>query len=129
MVRILHNAMRNAVQPRWHCARRRCPLNIRVPRFSLRLQCDIGTCDGVCTAEKKMSLGKDWHAMCLKCKKCNKVLTPGQHAEVKFHTPVSYICRTKWGSGSVRSSHQTVSGASKNYFLFHFRHKSKVFRP
>jgi len=33
-------------------------------------------------AEKKTSLGKDWHAMCLKCKKCNKILTPGQHAEV-----------------------------------------------
>ena len=36
------------------------------------------------TAEKKFSLGKDWHAMCLKCKKCNKLLTPGQHAEVAY---------------------------------------------
>jgi len=32
-------------------------------------------------AEKKTSMGKDWHAACLKCTKCNKVLTPGGHAE------------------------------------------------
>ncbi|XP_069983192.1 cysteine-rich protein 1-like isoform X1 [Penaeus vannamei] len=33
------------------------------------------------TAERKSSLGKDWHAFCLKCEKCNKTLTPGSHAE------------------------------------------------
>lgn len=33
-------------------------------------------------AEKKTSLGKDWHGPCLKCKKCKKTLTPGSHAEV-----------------------------------------------
>ncbi|CAK9297716.1 unnamed protein product [Gordionus sp. m RMFG-2023] len=32
-------------------------------------------------AEKKSSLGKDWHPLCLKCDKCNKLLTPGNHAE------------------------------------------------
>ena len=32
-------------------------------------------------AEKVTSLGKDWHRKCLKCEKCGKVLTPGQHAE------------------------------------------------
>ncbi|XP_047499079.1 cysteine-rich protein 1-like isoform X2 [Penaeus vannamei] len=32
-------------------------------------------------AERKSSLGKDWHAFCLKCEKCNKTLTPGSHAE------------------------------------------------
>ncbi|ROT71888.1 putative cysteine-rich protein 1 [Penaeus vannamei] len=31
--------------------------------------------------ERKSSLGKDWHAFCLKCEKCNKTLTPGSHAE------------------------------------------------
>nr|CAD7615385.1 unnamed protein product [Timema genevievae] len=32
-------------------------------------------------AERKTSLGKDWHSACLRCEKCNKTLTPGQHAE------------------------------------------------
>jgi len=32
-------------------------------------------------AEKKTSMGKDWHAACLKCAKCNKTLTPGSHSE------------------------------------------------
>jgi len=32
-------------------------------------------------AEKATSLGKDWHKGCLKCKRCNKTLTPGGHAE------------------------------------------------
>jgi len=32
-------------------------------------------------AERKSSLGKDWHSSCLKCERCNKVLTPGSHAE------------------------------------------------
>lgn len=32
-------------------------------------------------AERKTSLGKDWHSGCLRCEKCNKTLTPGSHAE------------------------------------------------
>lgn len=32
-------------------------------------------------AERKTSLGKDWHSACLRCEKCNKTLTPGSHAE------------------------------------------------
>ncbi|XP_063226413.1 cysteine-rich protein 1-like isoform X1 [Bacillus rossius redtenbacheri] len=32
-------------------------------------------------AERKTSLGKDWHSACLRCEKCNKTLTPGGHAE------------------------------------------------
>jgi hypothetical protein len=31
-------------------------------------------------AEKKTSMGKDWHAACLKCERCSKTLTPGGHA-------------------------------------------------
>ena len=37
------------------------------------------------SAEKKTSLGKDWHAACLRCEKCNKTLTPGSHAEVGIY--------------------------------------------
>ncbi|KAM8771384.1 cysteine-rich protein 1 isoform 1-T1 [Acanthopagrus schlegelii] len=32
--------------------------------------------------EKKRSLGRDYHPLCLKCQKCNRQLTAGQHAEV-----------------------------------------------
>ncbi|XP_062504426.1 cysteine-rich protein 1-like [Corticium candelabrum] len=32
-------------------------------------------------AERKTSLGKDWHSGCLKCTKCKRTLTPGSHAE------------------------------------------------
>ncbi|XP_048372073.1 cysteine-rich protein 2 [Sphaerodactylus townsendi] len=32
-------------------------------------------------AEKVTSLGKDWHKFCLKCERCNKIVTPGGHAE------------------------------------------------
>lgn len=35
----------------------------------------------VFSAERKTSLGKDWHSGCLRCEKCNKTLTPGSHAE------------------------------------------------
>uniref|UniRef100_A0A4W6BP42 Cysteine-rich protein 2 n=1 Tax=Lates calcarifer TaxID=8187 RepID=A0A4W6BP42_LATCA len=33
------------------------------------------------TAEKVSSLGKDWHKLCLKCDRCNKLLNAGGHAE------------------------------------------------
>lgn len=33
------------------------------------------------SAERKTSLGKDWHSGCLRCEKCNKTLTPGGHSE------------------------------------------------
>ncbi|XP_072051639.1 cysteine-rich protein 1-like [Amphiura filiformis] len=32
-------------------------------------------------AERKTSLGKDWHRACLKCMACNKTLNPGAHSE------------------------------------------------
>uniref|UniRef100_A0A8C6WEC8 Cysteine-rich protein 1 n=1 Tax=Neogobius melanostomus TaxID=47308 RepID=A0A8C6WEC8_9GOBI len=31
--------------------------------------------------EKKRSLGRDYHPLCLKCHKCNRQLNAGQHAE------------------------------------------------
>uniref|UniRef100_A0AAZ3RE03 Cysteine-rich protein 1 n=1 Tax=Oncorhynchus tshawytscha TaxID=74940 RepID=A0AAZ3RE03_ONCTS len=31
--------------------------------------------------EKKRSLGRDYHPLCLKCQLCQRQLTPGQHAE------------------------------------------------
>ncbi|CAH1247204.1 CRIP1 [Branchiostoma lanceolatum] len=32
-------------------------------------------------AERKYSLGKSWHKLCLKCTKCKRQLNPGGHAE------------------------------------------------
>lgn len=34
-------------------------------------------------AERKTSMGRDWHPTCLKCYECGRVLSPGQHAEHK----------------------------------------------
>ncbi|KAK6634060.1 hypothetical protein RUM44_004668 [Polyplax serrata] len=34
-------------------------------------------------AERKQSLGYDWHPECLRCEECQKRLNPGQHAEHK----------------------------------------------
>ena len=34
------------------------------------------------SAERRKSMGFDWHRQCLKCEECGKVLNPGQHAEV-----------------------------------------------
>ena len=33
-------------------------------------------------AERKTSLGYDWHPQCLKCEMCEKTLQPGRHSEV-----------------------------------------------
>ncbi|MGH0125143.1 UNVERIFIED_CONTAM: hypothetical protein FKN15_075712 [Acipenser sinensis] len=33
------------------------------------------------SAEKVSSLGKNWHRFCLKCERCNKTLSAGNHAE------------------------------------------------
>lgn len=37
-------------------------------------------------AERKQSLGYDWHPECLRCEECGKRLNPGQHAEVRIST-------------------------------------------
>jgi hypothetical protein len=38
------------------------------------------------SAERRQSLGFDWHPTCLRCQECGKVLYPGQHAEVRVNT-------------------------------------------
>ncbi|KAH8273190.1 hypothetical protein KR018_012318 [Drosophila ironensis] len=40
-------------------------------------------------AERKQSLGYDWHPECLRCEECGKRLNPGQHAEVLESFPIS----------------------------------------
>lgn len=39
--------------------------------------------DSLFSAERKQSLGYDWHPECLRCEECGKRLNPGQHAEHK----------------------------------------------
>ena len=39
-------------------------------------------CFSLFLAEKKTSLGKDWHGACLKCEQCKKTVQPGSHLEV-----------------------------------------------
>ena len=41
--------------------------------------------------EKRRSLGRDYHPLCLKCKSCKRQLTAGQHAEVETHQSYIYI--------------------------------------
>lgn len=59
------------------------------------------TCLLSMAAEKVTSLGKDWHRPCLRCEKCNKTLTSGGHAEVRFsaqevHVPCSQGLQEGW---------------------------------
>jgi len=64
-------------------------------------------------AERRQSMGFDWHRECLKCEECNKVLNPGQHAEHK-EIPYCHIpCYSAlfgprlFGHGSTVESHQS----------------------
>jgi len=41
-------------------------------------------------AERKTSLGRDWHPTCLTCCECGKILHPGQHAE-HFQKPYCHV--------------------------------------
>ncbi|XP_023994609.1 cysteine-rich protein 2-like isoform X1 [Salvelinus fontinalis] len=46
-------------------------------------------------AEKVSSLGKNWHRFCLKCKRCNKTLSAGNHAE---HDGLPYCHKPCYGT-------------------------------
>ncbi|XP_053093397.1 cysteine-rich protein 3 isoform X2 [Pangasianodon hypophthalmus] len=46
-------------------------------------------------AEKVSSLGKNWHRFCLKCERCNKILSPGGHAE---HEGLPYCHKPCYGT-------------------------------
>ena len=49
-------------------------------------------------------MGFDWHRQCLKCEECNKVLNPGQHAEVREILTftlffIHFIAKGRWLEG------------------------------
>ncbi|GLG96767.1 Uncharacterized protein GBIM_03676 [Gryllus bimaculatus] len=58
-------------------------LNVSFQRKGLKVSGGLRRLSGEMkiAAERKTSLGKDWHSACLRCEKCNKTLTPGSHAE------------------------------------------------
>ncbi|KCV73321.1 hypothetical protein H696_00862 [Fonticula alba] len=68
-------------------------------------------------AERKTSLGKDWHASCLRCNHCNKVLAPGSHAENSGQPYCHNPCYSKlfgpggFGRGGAES-YQAFGGSS-----------------
>lgn len=72
----------------WLCLTARTHTHARwiaVMPFSLVNECLVSCLS--CAAEKVASLGKDWHKLCLKCDRCNKLLNAGGHAEVSSSAP------------------------------------------
>ncbi|XP_068153586.1 serine-rich adhesin for platelets [Drosophila tropicalis] len=72
-------------------------------------------------AERKQSLGYDWHPECLRCEECGKRLNPGQHAEHKgvpyCHVPCygALFGPQLFGHGTRVESHKSY-GAAKTGF-------------
>lgn len=65
-------------------------------------------------AERKVSLGFDWHPECLRCEECGKRLNPGQHAE---HKGIPYCHVPCYGAlfGPQLFGHGTRVEAHKSY--------------
>uniref|UniRef100_A0A034VHH7 Ras association domain-containing protein 2 n=1 Tax=Bactrocera dorsalis TaxID=27457 RepID=A0A034VHH7_BACDO len=74
-------------------------------------------------AERKQSLGYDWHPECLRCEECGKRLNPGQHAEHKgvpyCHVPCygALFGPQLFGHGTRVESHKSygVKGAQRSF--------------
>ncbi|XP_014262185.1 ras association domain-containing protein 4 [Cimex lectularius] len=89
-------------------------------------------------AERKQSLGYDWHPECLRCEECGKRLNPGQHAEHKgvpyCHVPCygALFGPQLYGHGTRVESHTSFGkvenkSAAKNMPRSHLESKLKVF--
>lgn len=89
-------------------------------------------------AERKQSLGYDWHPECLRCEECGKRLNPGQHAEHKgvpyCHVPCygALFGPQLYGHGTRVESHTSFGkvenkSSSKNMPRSHLESKLKVF--
>ncbi|XP_062984572.1 cysteine-rich protein 1-like [Elgaria multicarinata webbii] len=55
-------------------------------------------------AERKRSLGKDYHPLCLKCYHCKRQLSSGQHAEYDDKPYCSYCYLQRFGPRGTRPS-------------------------
>ncbi|XP_078253060.1 cysteine-rich protein 1 isoform X1 [Rhinoraja longicauda] len=64
-------------------------------------------------AERKRSLGKDYHPLCLKCYRCKRQLSPGQHAEDNEKPYCNHCYLQHFGPrGARRPASRTTSGAA-----------------
>ncbi|KJE93340.1 hypothetical protein CAOG_04145 [Capsaspora owczarzaki ATCC 30864] len=60
-------------------------------------------------AEKKTSLGKEWHGPCLKCVECKKTLTCGAHSEHDGKPYCTTPCHMKlFGPGGYRGAGTSI---------------------
>ncbi|TRY81174.1 hypothetical protein TCAL_11847 [Tigriopus californicus] len=72
-------------------------------------------------AERRQSLGVDWHPWCLKCEECGKILKIGQHSEHKGTPYCDIPCYSAlfgpklFGHGSTVESHQSFGQRSKSF--------------
>ncbi|XP_065308136.1 ras association domain-containing protein 2 isoform X2 [Dermacentor albipictus] len=71
-------------------------------------------------AERKTSMGYEWHPECLRCEECGKRLNPGQHAEHKgvpyCHVPCYSVLfgPTLFGHGSQVEAHTSFGKNTKD---------------
>ncbi|KAL1478484.1 hypothetical protein MTO96_016251 [Rhipicephalus appendiculatus] len=72
-------------------------------------------------AERKTSMGYEWHPECLRCEECGKRLNPGQHAEVIRGVPYCHVpCYsvlfgpTLFGHGSQVEAHTSFGKNTKD---------------
>jgi len=83
-------------------------------------------------AERRQSIGFDWHRQCLKCEECGKVLIPGQHAEHKERPYCHIPCYSAlfgpilFGHGSRIESHQSFGKRAGKLILHHQELVKKV---
>ncbi|XP_058789471.1 uncharacterized protein LOC131663222 [Phymastichus coffea] len=86
-------------------------------------------------AERKQSLGYDWHPECLRCEECGKRLNPGQHAEHKgvpyCHVPCygALFGPQLFGHGTRVESHTSFGKKESRSSLprSHLESKLKIF--
>lgn len=75
-------------------------------------------------AERKQSLGYDWHPECLRCEECQKRLNPGQHAEHKgvpyCHVPCygALFGPQLFGHGTRVESHTSFGKVENRFEIF-----------
>ncbi|XP_028910761.1 cysteine-rich protein 1-like [Ornithorhynchus anatinus] len=55
-------------------------------------------------AEKKRSLGRDYHPLCLKCSQCKWQFSPGQHAEYDDRPYCNHCYLRRFGPRGTRHS-------------------------
>lgn len=83
-------------------------------------------------AERRQSLGFDWHPYCLKCEECGKILNPGQHAEHKgvpyCHIPCygALFGPKLFGHGSTVESHRSFGQRSNSFIRIQTELENKV---